>query len=1155
MRRRTDIPAAAILLVAVLSPVSSMRAGDTAVPVGSFDGGELITFRADELTPIASAGVEFTQLPGEAPDGKGLRIATSEATDTAIVQAPPVAVEPGRRYRIQAVLTPVKATADVQLCVWGREHSELGGRPIAPYPRTSVSARAVQPHQVGQWTVRSLTFTSRAEARFVVAWLSVAGPPAEILVGSIRIIDIEQAGGSDRAALRPLLAQLQGEALERQSVLPRPLVFSRAQMKYGLGRNYMRRWIDRPLLVDRSTRVPGEHVTPHASYARVIDVVKQYGLDGLAFFPETKGRMGIFEMTARAQPGEGFSLLPEFTPSQAVEPKEELLRAALASEYSVRIDGKLLVTSYVASALTPAEWGELLDTLRARVGHDFLFLPALAAPVRFKPDFQAGIPIAPEAVEECKTYLRSYLDVCDGIYFHYAAALKHKDRTFDDEFYRELFIPLFKSVLAEPKYRGKYLGLSAYHSHYNADLSLGLQEDGTKTLRRSLAAALDAAPDIVIMPEWDEVNENTCIRPTVFNSFASQRILRYHTDGLKGLKPGPRPGDNTSVPNLVISYRKILTLGEVLAVEVLNVPDATASGPLEIRLELTDRTGVVVRRLDPAELDSAELVDHTFRVPTETLAAYRALCPRLIVGGYGRQRALTVDRGLHHVQLRATWNWDYKYVKQPLRDLIVPREAAFGFVRGSAEAAQVVTVAGRFACDEPIALAEVLEDDDVVYAVDPKDEFGRGSPEKVLIWVELRSLRQVQLKGALSVENAPCEWRMSGVPLHTPPPETAVRGNRLELDTPAFCHLRWALAIVPRTAAAEAVVVAEFDLATLRVPVAQVLERGVYSRTYQDGLSITVCDYWKQPDMPFHLGSMGTSFQARVRPELPTAQLHMRITTTSGRTFRSAPLLLLASDGGGETTLPVYSDSRGGRVPVLVDDVRVPDCVYDFSDRYGAILHTRAGRPFWGTLGAYVDTSTGRGGNGGGASATLFRFGTQAYPAGARETAPSWVTHDGASCLQFDGVGNYLLLPREALPRRGPFTLSFEIRPDTVHKAQVLFAHRTARIASLALHLRDGKLGGVYYTQDYGAFPLDSELTVKAGEWSRVELSYDLRNMRLQVNDAHQVFPCRGPGLNIGLCVFGGYGTGGKKDGLPGNEWWFGGLLRRLRIRHRPTEE
>lgn len=97
----------------------------------------------------------------------------------------------------------------------------------------------------------------------------------------------------------------------------------------------------------------------------------------------------------------------------------------------MRIDGKVRVTSYVSGALTPPEWDELLQTLRAAVGDRFLFLPALTAPVRFKPDFQGGIPIAPEEIAECKTYLRSYLDVCDGIYFNYAAALKRSDRTFD----------------------------------------------------------------------------------------------------------------------------------------------------------------------------------------------------------------------------------------------------------------------------------------------------------------------------------------------------------------------------------------------------------------------------------------------------------------------------------------------------------------------------------------------------------------------------------------------------------------------------------------------------------------------------------------------------------------------------------------------------
>lgn len=91
-------------------------------------------------------------------------------------------------------------------------------------------------------------------------------------------------------------------------------------MKYGLERNYMRRWIDRPLLVDRSLRVPAEHVTPYPSYVRIIDVVRSYGLDGLAFFPETKGRLGMFEYTTRAAPT-GFRLLPEFLPNRNVEAK------------------------------------------------------------------------------------------------------------------------------------------------------------------------------------------------------------------------------------------------------------------------------------------------------------------------------------------------------------------------------------------------------------------------------------------------------------------------------------------------------------------------------------------------------------------------------------------------------------------------------------------------------------------------------------------------------------------------------------------------------------------------------------------------------------------------------------------------------------------
>jgi len=1115
-----------------------------------------------------NAGALSNQTTGDAsilaaPDwlsepGQPLLLAsTTSAKGFAVIHTAHIRIEPRRQYRVQALLKLLGSAPDSSVSLWVREYADPNRRPITPYPRTGVKDRSVQAHQRNIWTIRSLTFRTRPEARYLTISINTAGAPTELLVKSVRIVDVEKRKDEDAREMKDVLMQLQREASSRKPLVDRTLVFSRAQMKYGLERNYMRKWIDRPLLVDRALRVPRKYVTPYPSYVRMMDVVEQYGLDGLAFFPETKDRMGMFELTERAAPRE-FVLLPEFIPNGNIEAKAEVLKNALKCRNTVRIKGKILVTSYVASALKPSEWKKVLSSLRDRYGDCFIFLPALTKPVRFKSDFQEGIAIAREEVDECKAFLRSYLDVCDGLYFNYAAALKRKNRTFDREFYRELLIPIYKSVLSEARYRHKFLGLSAYHSHYNADLSLGLQEDGTKTLRNSFEAAMDARPDVIVLPEWDEVNENTCFRPTVYNSFTTQRILRYYMSRLRGKALAPAPGDDTSLPDLIVSYRKLLTLGEKLEVELLNVPDSLKKHSYRVQLQLFDHAGNLVRKLDPLVFHTGRLQAQTCTVPSEELAAYPSLIPVLNIEGYKDQQAIIIDRGLHHIQVRATWNWDYKFVKQPIRDLIRPNRASFTFGQlpalGALGGDGRALVAGTFECNEKIALVEVLEDDDVVYAVDPDNEFFRDSRDQLLLWIEFRSLRKQDLSGTLTMHGATCDWRFNNLHLHQPPPTLNVQEDKVEIRTPVSSHLRWVYVALPKKNAEAARLEFDFNLFKTVIPVKQIIENGIYSETHPDGLTMTVGEYWKQPDMPRHLDRSRVSFTARVKPELPTSQFHMRVTSKSGKTYRSVPLLLPEAMGGPSVDLRAYSDSKQHPVNVQVREVRIPDCSYDFTPKYGSILHTDAGRPFWGQLGGYVDSSSGRGGNGGGVSATLFRFGTYQYPVDAHRTAPTRKMRDGHPCLEFDGIGNYFLLPREALPRHGPFTLTFEIFPSTDKKPQYLFMHRSLRASSLMLFMQAGKLGGSFSAQGGKHYSFKSDLQIAADRWSKVSAVYDFTSMRLRVNDKEQSFPCSGPGLNIGPCGFGGYGKGGKNHDAPGNAWWFSGYLKSLRIIHNVTD-
>src|SRR5690606_25445501 len=130
-------------------------------------------------------------------------------------------------------------------------------------------------------------------------------------------------------------------------------------------------------------------------------------------------------------------------------------------------------------------------------------------------------------------------------------------------------------------------------------------------LRRSFEAAMAGSPDFIIIPEWDEQNEHTSLRPTVDNSFASQRIVKHYMRQARGLPPAPNPGDDPAIANLIVSYRKVLVLGESLEIEILNVPDSQASQNLTVTVELSDADGQLVHRFPPARLSTQKLHDVT----------------------------------------------------------------------------------------------------------------------------------------------------------------------------------------------------------------------------------------------------------------------------------------------------------------------------------------------------------------------------------------------------------------------------------------------------------------------------------------------------------------------------------------------------------------
>ncbi len=1083
------------------------------------------------IAPVAGVTIKVIE------DGKALSVSSTDAAAIIVLDLGWITVAPQKAYHATYKLRAQELAAPASVRIMIREHEAQGQRPIQPYHNESVRYRELKPTQK-DWLTRRQGLITGEKTTVLSGSIVISQLKGELHVSATELFETVATAAVPvtpelaMADSKKALDEVRAQANSRKPLTPRPLVFSRTQMKYGLEKNYYHEWNDRPLLVSRDYRVPHPYVTSPTSYKRILEEVVNYDIDGLAFFPETKGRMEMFDVHAQSGVA-GVGLLPEFvdafTPDH-VEVKTEIVRRALKSPNAPRINGKVLITSYNAQALKPAEWKDILDRIRAQVGDTFVFLPALTNVTKLRSAYLAGQPITRVAIEVEKAYLREYLDVCDGIYFNYPPALRNKDRSFDGEFYRDIFIPMFKSVLSEPKYQNKYLGLSSYRSHMSPERGNTLHEDGTRTLRRSFEAAMDARPDVIVLPEWDEVNENTSFRPTLYGGTTSMRILRYYMSKIKSKAPTPVPGDDVTVPNLIFSARKAAVIGENLVFELLNVPDSATPGRYTVELTLADENGKVVKKFEPVSFDSNQLQEQRLTLASETIPGVRALVPSLAVRGYnGRDQVL--DAGLHHVQLRATWNWDHLYVKQPLRDVLRLSEVKFAW-EGTPRNGQPLTLTASVRSPENLALVEVLGDDDEVYAFDPTDEFWRADNTRELFMVQYRSVNDQEIKGSLTLKNATAHWLTNGTPLHQEKAETEIQGNRVQLNSPVSAHLRWIYLAVPKADLDKAQLDFDFDKAKFSVTLRDVLAKKIIARGGENGLHLSVQPYRRQIDLPRPLNKKEATFSIPVWPEISSEQFHLRLTTNDGKQFRSRPLLVPSGTPAASKTLRVYSDAQKRGVDVQVNTDRIPNLTYDFTPEHGAVLLTNAGQPFWATLGGYSNATTGRG--------TVNGLLRGQIPANAERTAPEWETVDGQTALKFNGKSTYLELPREALPWRGAFTMSFEIKPASA-KDQVLLVNRVVgSLKGLQLEIKDGKLMATFPDAEWKGNRFATELAIPANQWSAVTVRYDFENLVLSVNGKSQAFPLTLPASSIGFTLFG--------EGWKGN--WFEGHLRNLRIVH-----
>ncbi len=912
----------------------------------------------------------------------------------------------------------------------------------------------------------------------------------------------------------------------------RTMIFPRIQIKYGLYLNYHAPgvrdiWLDRPLDFDRSLAGSLRSYDKSGNFESLrkdAATLLSYA-DGMGILATSRSYL---ERTVKAmdyadQAGlKNFWLLevsPALTNLHNMSGDgdcsfiADMLKYALKSPSAFRYNGKLVISSYNANALPPEKWVPILQELRRIANGQVLFVAEIR-PLFYQAANEYGRNgghISVETHEKMKKFIRSYLDVADGVSFagcnHLADKTSDMSNTrFAHKFYENILLPTLVSICNEPEYRGKLLGVSAAKGYfYRKNATSGQNEEGTLTLRRSLAAALAVEPDFILMPEWNEANENTHIQPTVYDSFASRRVIN-HFRGIRGTAE-----DNTALPDLIVSYRREIVRGEILTVEILNIPDKRFKAEkITFQLKFKDVHGNEIMDFGRAALDPASLGEKRYDIPSEKFTGQRLIVPELL--WYANGKSGKFD-GLAAILLDTPPTMNKKYIKQPLRDLI-PMDKVN--VQWSADAA-AVKVTGSVASQRKFRSIELLQNTFPVDALDLHGEYacGRDNMTLSLIWNSFSESAAV-----LRIRNIRGESEgIDDKSIHLAEfSRSAVRKDN-GIITKKLNFVQHQNMFNFKTSA-DAVLEISLDDQKFTVNAADIARNGVYRKVFPDGKTIQLepkkCNF----TMPYSVGCSKADFTLSAPRLDPSAVYSLRAITEDGKIYHSAPFYPQKLSGK-KLRSNVWSFSTLQPVSLSLPQEFVRSVDYDFTADTGDLLLT--GDRFYHALA-------------GGGNHSLHLLGRSAV-----DSAPEKITYQGEKVLRFDGRNNVLTVPKLLISEQ-TLRIKFTIMPENRRDQVILNAGYTFD-QSLWCHLKEGKIYGGFRNRKNVIARFSTAPLVKYGEWNDIEIRYDLKELTILCNgQVAAKVKCRGLMYKQSDLFFGGMDQ--KKEPLPR----FQGLLKSLTV-------
>ena len=860
----------------------------------------------------------------------------------------------------------------------------------------------------------------------------------------------------------------------------------RAQLKYTLSKNdYIHSWFDRPLY--QNSGLAGfnkSEMRVNDVEAQAIKKALELGkCSGMASLLETSGRTSFFKTSL----DNGITLHAELTSSRFRKSNDYLDIAGkmLTAPNICRFNNKPLITIYPPQIDT-GYVKELKKNIVAKHGDNFTVVPYV--PFYNKHKFKKSRPLTAADIEVMAEDLRNHLRISDGILVH--GEHFNIGQEIDNAFGFKVMIPILHKIFSEEEFKDKFLGLGVLQGHENQYRWTFIRtSDGVATLRKELEFVAALRPDICLLTEWDEVNENTCYRPMVNTGWSSLRMVRHFVEKIRGEKFTAFPEDDLSIPNMILCYRRRLLAGETAEFQVTNIPDQTPERTYKIKLVLTDINGKTVKQFKEKQLKSTECSDVTFTVPAAELLKYQLVKPKLEISWNGG-KYVSPDT-FWAQELCATWNSEWQWAKHPLREQLTGVKADYTITPYENG---LLRLKGRISSPVPMAQAEILDGSDTVWMADNHPACRENDTEAV-IKLELHGIGRFDFKMELDVQHSPNARTGNGKKL-----PMVLRDKKWNSQFAKAFLIR-----LPKNEIGNAVIKLNVNgVISETIPVKDIMQKHLIGfNSVKNNLTAVFSRYNSQFKIPPHIDRKNVEFDCFVIPgDTKKSVFSLRVIDKKGNTWRGG-VKSLYTPSGKIKEFNVYDNVSNKAIKVSADENLLTPFTFDFAPGRGSVIASTAGRKYYGMINACspLASNIGIGGS---------RYGSLPFDAmeKVKKDFPGVpkrnLESDGSWSLAFDKL-SHVSLPLQVVPMFAGYKISMQIWVDKhFKKEQNIFGSGSH---GFMLSVTNGTLRAkmflwnLYYSGKEAVVSAASKSKLVPGRWNNVEITFDQQNFIVSLND------------------------------------------------------